>query len=212
MWLKTGFRFVVTEINYILQYIPIENSSIKCNDISQYLVFIVFLIKSMQPWWAEETFQNQNLTNPKLLNDGILAFFFFKGKLFFIFWNKYVWCKMWHLTFIKQNSLLSFRTYIMVVRRRAANFLEKPLLNSVSSFCTDALLADLESSTAHIAKCPVFLPKETPYSYPSGGHLFQDDPPPPPLPPPPTSEAPERIAVPAAGLPALSQQVQPRLF
>ncbi|KAG1968738.1 histone-lysine N-methyltransferase 2D isoform X1 [Pimephales promelas] len=53
----------------------------------------------------------------------------------------------------------------------------------------DALLADLESSTAHISKCPVFLPEETPYSYPSGGHLFQDDSPPPPLPPPPSAEA-----------------------
>ncbi|XP_016090618.1 endochitinase A-like [Sinocyclocheilus grahami] len=52
----------------------------------------------------------------------------------------------------------------------------------------DALLADLESSTAHISKCPVFLPEETPYSYP-GGHLFQDDSPPPPLPPPPSAEA-----------------------
>ncbi|XP_016319275.1 proline-rich protein 36-like, partial [Sinocyclocheilus anshuiensis] len=83
----------------------------------------------------------------------------------------------------------------MVVRGRAEksnaklNFLEKPLLTSVSSFCTDALLADLESSTAHISKCPVFLPEETPYSYPTGGHLFQDDSPPPPLPPPPISEA-----------------------
>ncbi|XP_067270579.1 uncharacterized protein pxnb isoform X1 [Pseudorasbora parva] len=53
----------------------------------------------------------------------------------------------------------------------------------------DALLADLESSTAHISKCPVFLPEETPYSYPTGGHLFQDDSPPPPLPPPPSAEA-----------------------
>ncbi|XP_022526286.1 paxillin isoform X3 [Astyanax mexicanus] len=53
----------------------------------------------------------------------------------------------------------------------------------------DALLADLESSTAHIPKCPVFLPEETPYSLPSGGSLLQDDPAPPPLPPPPSSEA-----------------------
>ncbi|XP_016356476.1 proline-rich protein 36-like [Sinocyclocheilus anshuiensis] len=53
----------------------------------------------------------------------------------------------------------------------------------------DALLADLESSTAHISKCPVFLPEETPYSYPTGGHLFQDDSPLPPLPPPPSAEA-----------------------
>ncbi|TRY60565.1 hypothetical protein DNTS_026977 [Danionella cerebrum] len=53
----------------------------------------------------------------------------------------------------------------------------------------DALLADLESSTAHISKCPVFLTEETPYSYPSGGQLFQDESPPPPLPPPPSAEA-----------------------
>ncbi|KAL7828515.1 hypothetical protein SRHO_G00321490 [Serrasalmus rhombeus] len=53
----------------------------------------------------------------------------------------------------------------------------------------DALLADLESSTAHISKCPVFLPEETPYSLPSGGSLLQDDSAPPPLPPPPSSEA-----------------------
>ncbi|XP_051509144.1 proline-rich protein 36-like isoform X1 [Myxocyprinus asiaticus] len=53
----------------------------------------------------------------------------------------------------------------------------------------DALLADLESSTAHISKCPVFLPEETPYSYPTGGNIFQDDSLPPPLPPPPSAEA-----------------------
>ncbi|XP_035377739.1 paxillin isoform X3 [Electrophorus electricus] len=54
----------------------------------------------------------------------------------------------------------------------------------------DALLADLESSTAHISKCPVFLPDETPYSFPSGGgSLIHDDSAPPPVPPPPSSEA-----------------------
>ncbi|XP_063310664.1 paxillin isoform X1 [Pelobates fuscus] len=34
----------------------------------------------------------------------------------------------------------------------------------------DALLADLESTTSHISKCPVFLSEETPYSFPSGGY------------------------------------------
>ncbi|XP_060787773.1 paxillin isoform X1 [Neoarius graeffei] len=53
----------------------------------------------------------------------------------------------------------------------------------------DALLADLESSTAHISKCPVFLPDETPYSFPSSGSLLPDDTSPPPVPPPPSSEA-----------------------
>ncbi|XP_036806107.1 paxillin isoform X3 [Oncorhynchus mykiss] len=33
----------------------------------------------------------------------------------------------------------------------------------------DALLADLESTTSHISKRPVFLPDETPYSFPTGG-------------------------------------------
>ncbi|TTP43319.1 Paxillin [Bagarius yarrelli] len=53
----------------------------------------------------------------------------------------------------------------------------------------DALLADLESSTTSIPKCPVFLPDETPYSFPSGGGLFQEDTFPPPVPPPPSTEA-----------------------
>ncbi|KAI5094889.1 serine/arginine repetitive matrix protein 2-like isoform X4 [Silurus meridionalis] len=53
----------------------------------------------------------------------------------------------------------------------------------------DALLADLESSTAHISKCPVFLSDETPYSFPNSEALFQDDPSPPPVPPLPSSEA-----------------------
>ncbi|EPY78483.1 hypothetical protein CB1_001060012 [Camelus ferus] len=34
----------------------------------------------------------------------------------------------------------------------------------------DALLADLESTTSHISKQPVFLSEETPYSYPTGNH------------------------------------------
>ncbi|XP_048100506.1 verprolin [Alosa alosa] len=54
----------------------------------------------------------------------------------------------------------------------------------------DALLADLESSTAHISKFPAFLPDETPYSFPSNsGRSLRDDPTPPPVPPPPSAEA-----------------------
>ncbi|XP_028826855.1 paxillin a isoform X3 [Denticeps clupeoides] len=53
----------------------------------------------------------------------------------------------------------------------------------------DALLADLESTTSHISKRPVFLPDETPYSYPTGGNAFQDVGSPPPVPPPPSAEA-----------------------
>ncbi|XP_063769207.1 paxillin isoform X3 [Pseudophryne corroboree] len=38
----------------------------------------------------------------------------------------------------------------------------------------DALLADLESTTSHISKRPVFLSEETPYSFPSGCHTYQE--------------------------------------
>ncbi|XP_008296098.1 paxillin isoform X4 [Stegastes partitus] len=53
----------------------------------------------------------------------------------------------------------------------------------------DALLADLESTTSHISKRPVFLPEETTYSIPTGGHSYQDVSVPPPVPPPPSAEA-----------------------
>ncbi|KAF0033659.1 hypothetical protein F2P81_013725 [Scophthalmus maximus] len=53
----------------------------------------------------------------------------------------------------------------------------------------DALLADLESTTSHIAKRTVFLTDETPYSIPTGGHSYQDVAVPPPVPPPPSAEA-----------------------
>ncbi|NXY23834.1 PAXI protein, partial [Atrichornis clamosus] len=53
----------------------------------------------------------------------------------------------------------------------------------------DALLADLESTTSHISKRPVFLPEETPYSYPTGNHTYQEIAVPPPVPPPPSNEA-----------------------
>lgn len=54
---------------------------------------------------------------------------------------------------------------------------------------SDALLADLESTTSHISKRPVFLSEETPYSIPTGGHSYQDVSVPPPVPPPPSAEA-----------------------
>ncbi|KAK4813242.1 hypothetical protein QYF61_019045 [Mycteria americana] len=55
--------------------------------------------------------------------------------------------------------------------------------------CLDALLADLESTTSHISKRPVFLTEETPYSYPTGNHTYQEIAVPPPVPPPPSNEA-----------------------
>ncbi|XP_018117022.1 paxillin isoform X1 [Xenopus laevis] len=48
------------------------------------------------------------------------------------------------------------------------------LLCPVLRFCPDALLADLESTTSHISKRPVFLAEETPYSFPSGCHSYQE--------------------------------------
>ncbi|XP_069789820.1 uncharacterized protein [Narcine bancroftii] len=53
----------------------------------------------------------------------------------------------------------------------------------------DALLADLESTTSQISKRPIFIPEETPYSYPTGGHVCQEASVPPPVPPPPSADA-----------------------
>ncbi|KAG7229743.1 hypothetical protein INR49_012539 [Caranx melampygus] len=53
---------------------------------------------------------------------------------------------------------------------------------------TDALLADLESTTSHIAKCPLFLSDETAYSFPVRGQTQQDVCSP-PVPPAPTEQA-----------------------
>ncbi|XP_041914911.1 paxillin a isoform X2 [Alosa sapidissima] len=53
----------------------------------------------------------------------------------------------------------------------------------------DALLADLESTTSHISKRPVFLPDETPYSFPTGGNAYPEVSATPPVPPHPTAEA-----------------------
>lgn len=60
---------------------------------------------------------------------------------------------------------------------------------SLGLFSADALLEDLESTTSHISKRPVFLSEETPYSYPTGNHTYQEIAVPPPVPPPPSSEA-----------------------
>lgn len=47
--------------------------------------------------------------------------------------------------------------------------------NNVCFFIsTDALLADLESTTSHISKRPLFLADETAYSIPVGGQSPQD--------------------------------------
>uniref|UniRef100_A0A8C9NZS4 Paxillin n=1 Tax=Spermophilus dauricus TaxID=99837 RepID=A0A8C9NZS4_SPEDA len=51
------------------------------------------------------------------------------------------------------------------------------------------LRSDLESTTSHISKRPVFLSEEPPYSYPTGNHTYQEIAVPPPVPPPPSSEA-----------------------
>ncbi|XP_052024530.1 paxillin isoform X6 [Apodemus sylvaticus] len=59
----------------------------------------------------------------------------------------------------------------------------------MAELAEDALLADLESTTSHISKRPVFLSEEPPYSYPTGNHTYQEIAVPPPVPPPPSSEA-----------------------
>ncbi|XP_063066901.1 paxillin a isoform X2 [Engraulis encrasicolus] len=53
----------------------------------------------------------------------------------------------------------------------------------------DALLADLESTTSHISKRPVFLPDETPYSFPTRGNSYPEVSVTPPVPPHPSADA-----------------------
>ncbi|XP_037629107.1 nascent polypeptide-associated complex subunit alpha, muscle-specific form-like isoform X2 [Sebastes umbrosus] len=53
----------------------------------------------------------------------------------------------------------------------------------------DALLADLESTTSHISKRPLFLSDESAYSFPVGGQTQQDLSSPPQVPPTPSEQA-----------------------
>ncbi|XP_072443250.1 paxillin-like isoform X4 [Chiloscyllium punctatum] len=62
-------------------------------------------------------------------------------------------------------------------------------IRRVEDISRDALLADLESTTSHISKRPIFIPEETPYSYPTGSHICQDVSVAPPVPPPPSADA-----------------------
>lgn len=48
------------------------------------------------------------------------------------------------------------------------------MIKSLFCISTDALLADLESTTSHISKRPLFLSDETAYSFPVGGQAQQD--------------------------------------
>ncbi|XP_051272518.1 mucin-5AC isoform X1 [Dicentrarchus labrax] len=52
----------------------------------------------------------------------------------------------------------------------------------------DALLADLESTTSHISKRPLFLSDETAYAFPVGGQIQQDICSPPHVPPTPSEQ------------------------
>lgn len=47
-------------------------------------------------------------------------------------------------------------------------------VKSLFSVSIDALLADLESTTSHISKRPLFLSEEAAYSFPVGGQTQQD--------------------------------------
>ncbi|XP_055775322.1 paxillin-like isoform X1 [Salvelinus fontinalis] len=88
---------------------------------------------------------------------------------------------------VKQIGLKNNCSFCGVLRRRALD--RGAMILKVDKICTDALLADLESTTSHISKHPVFLSEETPYSFPTGGNSYQDVSVPPPVPPPPSAEA-----------------------
>lgn len=70
------------------------------------------------------------------------------------------------LSVVKLVSDFLFTAGQLLVLRLPLAAFEKWILLSMF---LDALLADLESTTSHISKRPVFLPDETPYSFPTGG-------------------------------------------
>ncbi|XP_029573217.1 paxillin isoform X3 [Salmo trutta] len=87
---------------------------------------------------------------------------------------------------VKQIGLKNNCTFCGVFRRQALD--RGAMMLKVDKICTDALLADLESTTSHISMHPEFLSEETSYSFPTGGNSFQESAPP-PVPPPPSAEA-----------------------
>ncbi len=62
------------------------------------------------------------------------------------------------------------------------------LIQSLLCIFIDALLADLESTTSHISKRPLFLSDETAYSFPVGAQTQQDICSPPQVPPTPSEQ------------------------
>ncbi|GCC20669.1 hypothetical protein chiPu_0019234, partial [Chiloscyllium punctatum] len=78
---------------------------------------------------------------------------------------------------------------LLPVGPRRAQQQRERRLGSTNMDDLDALLADLESTTSHISKRPIFIPEETPYSYPTGSHICQDVSVAPPVPPPPSADA-----------------------
>lgn len=62
------------------------------------------------------------------------------------------------------------------------------MVKSVLCVFIDALLADLESTTSHISKRPLFLSDENAYSLPVGSQTQQDICSPPQVPPTPSEQ------------------------
>ncbi|XP_058512890.1 paxillin isoform X3 [Ochotona princeps] len=87
---------------------------------------------------------------------------------------------------MQEMEVITLRKIIVKSRLRSFHPGIKGFLSLLPQY---ALLADLESTTSHISKRPVFLSEEPPYSYPTGNHTYQEIAVPPPVPPPPSSEA-----------------------
>ncbi|KAB0391948.1 hypothetical protein E2I00_003462 [Balaenoptera physalus] len=94
------------------------------------------------------------------------------------------------------NCVLQCHTLQMTLVTEKDHELPILLLEAPKETPASAVKAELHwpaeqrwSTTSHISKRPVFLSEETPYSYPTGNHTYQEIAVPPPVPPPPSSEA-----------------------
>ncbi len=75
--LKTGeIQRCVTEINYILKYIKIENWYFKCNNISQNNIFFCILDQIDTALMSRRNFFKniKNLTDPRRLSGGVYRY------------------------------------------------------------------------------------------------------------------------------------------
>lgn len=81
---------------------------------------------------------------------------------------------LWNAFRFKKWSAIKESTLICLVMVRLKSSWQFSYVKSLFCVSVDALLADLESTTSHISKRPLFLSDDAAYSFPVGGQAQQD--------------------------------------